>query len=206
MPEMMDKKNNAIENAISMTRSSASSSKNKARRAAPSAPAVPKLQDPKKGADPHAAQAVAVLGQFRLIFKSVRKHFRSVEESAGVSGAQLWVLSEVAKKPGLRVTELARAMSIHQSTASNLIERLEREGHIERRRDPADQRVVRLFLTPAARRAVAKAPGPPEGVLPDALKRLSTEDLVALGKHLFKLTSLLRVRDASGKKTPLSEI
>ena len=63
-------------------------------------------------------RVLAVLQEFRLIFKSVRTHFRSVEKFAGVSGAQVWMLSEIRRSPGLRVNDLARAMSIHQSTAS----------------------------------------------------------------------------------------
>lgn len=161
---------------------------------------------PGQTGDSRAALALEVLGEFRLIFKSARKHFKSVQDSAGVSGAQLWVLSEVARTPGMRVSDLAAKMSIHQSTASNLIERLESESLLLRTRDKDDQRVVRLRLTPAAEKIVAKAPGPPEGILPDALKRLSRNELIELKSHLHKVTGLLRIRDAKGKKTPLSEI
>jgi len=42
--------------------------------------------------------------------------------------------------------------------------------------------------------------------LPDALKRLSTNELLELRANLVKLTALLVVRDARGKTTPLSEI
>lgn len=43
--------------------------------------------------------ALAVLGQFRVIFRSSKKHFHSVEERAGVSGAQLWLLAELYPLP-----------------------------------------------------------------------------------------------------------
>ena len=156
--------------------------------------------------DSHAALALAVLGEFRLIFKSARKHFNSVQDRAGVSGAQLWVLSAIDRTPGMRVTELAKSMSIHQSTASNLVERLERNKLIVRQRDDEDQRVVRLQLTTAGKKIVAKAPGPPEGILPHALKQLSFQDLLELRAKLVKLTGHLVIRDARGKTTPLSEM
>src|SRR3981081_2764965 len=64
-----------------------------------------------------------VLEQFRVIFKSVRRHYRSVEERSGISGALLWALAQVAANPGSQVGDLARALAIHQSTASNLLAR-----------------------------------------------------------------------------------
>lgn len=156
--------------------------------------------------DLHERLALSVLEEFRVIFKSVRRHFHWVESQTGVSGAQLWVLAQVSNEPGIRVTELARALAIHQSTASNLVERLESTKLIERRRSDEDQRVVRLHLTPAGKRLVKRAPGPAEGVLPDALKKLPPAELQALKRQLVRLTRLMPLRDSSGKKTPLSEI
>lgn len=156
--------------------------------------------------DAHETLALSVLEEFRVIFKSVRRHFRWVEAKTGVTGAQLWVLAQIGGEPGIRVTALARALAIHQSTASNLVERLESQQLLERRRSDADQRVVRLHLTPAGRRVVRKAPGPAQGLLPDALKRLPPDELRALKKQLARLTRLMPLKDASGKTTLLSEV
>jgi DNA-binding transcriptional ArsR family regulator len=68
-----------------------------------------------------ADPAARVLRRFRLVFNAVKSHFRAVETKAGVSGAQLWALSVVRRQPGIGVGDLARAMDIHQSTASNLL-------------------------------------------------------------------------------------
>ena len=40
--------------------------------------------------------SVQVLKKFRIIFGSVRQHFREVEKTCGVTGSQLWILQEVA--------------------------------------------------------------------------------------------------------------
>jgi DNA-binding MarR family transcriptional regulator len=150
--------------------------------------------------------AMAVLGQFRLIFRSAKKHFQWVQERTGVSGAQLWALSEVHRRPGIRVTELARAMGVQQSTASNLIDPLERRGLVQRDRSTRDQRVVHLTLTKSGRETVARAPLPPEGVLPDALNSLGRADLVELQRRLEKLARLMKVRERGGKRLPLAEL
>lgn len=141
-----------------------------------------------------------------MIFKSVKKHFQWVEEQSGVTGSQLWALATVTRSPGLRVSELARALAIHQSTASNLLDRLEARGLLRRERQRTDQRVVRLFPTARGKSIIAAAPKPLEGVLPDALSRLSDAELDALRVQLTRVTRLMRVRDTTGKRTPLSEI
>jgi DNA-binding MarR family transcriptional regulator len=118
------------------------------------------------------AAALEVLKKFRQIFRAAKAHFREVERNAGVSGAQLWLLAELAEQPGARVKDLATAMALHQSTVSNLLEALTRRKLLVRRRDGDDQRVVRVYLTAAGERLVHKAPGPARGVLPDALEAL----------------------------------
>ena len=72
------------------------------------------------------------LQRFRLIFKSVKKHFLWVEQQTGVSGAQLWALAAVVKNPGLKVAELVSAQVIHQSTASNLVDKMVKQTYIRR--------------------------------------------------------------------------
>lgn len=149
---------------------------------------------------------IAVLEQFRLIFRSAKKHFQWVQERAGVSGAQLWLLAEIERRPGVRVSDVARSMAVHQSTASNLIERLEKDRLLLRQRSNRDQRVVHLTLTKAGRAAVARAPRPLYGVLLDALTRLEQPELARLQGLLEKLASKMKVRDRAGKRIPLAEM
>lgn len=160
----------------------------------------------KVAADGKWPLALTVLGQFRLIFRSTKTHFQWVQERTGVSGAQLWVLAELSKRPGIRVTDLARAMGVHQSTASNLIDPLEKRGLIQRDRSLQDQRVVHLSLTRGGRDVVARAPLPLEGVLPDALKTLRQADLLELQRNLERLARRMKVRDRSGKRIPIGEM
>jgi DNA-binding MarR family transcriptional regulator len=170
------------------------------------APAPRSPARPESGRDRDRRLAIAVLGQFRLIFRSAKKHFQWVQDRIGVSGAQLWVLAEVHRRPGIRVTELARAMGLHQSTASNLIDPLEKRGLVQRDRSSQDQRVVHLSLTRSGRDVVARAPLPLEGVLPDALSSLGRADLIDLQQRLEKLAKLMKVRDSAGRRIPIGEM
>jgi len=155
---------------------------------------------------PIANPAMESLQHFRLIFKSVKKHFQWVEQQTGVNGAQLWALSVVVEKPGLRVTELAGTLAIHQSTASNLVDKLVRQKFVRRERSSEDQRIVYLFPEALGRRLVKHAPKPIQGVLPDALGRLPTADLTKLNALLSSVVRNMKVRDTSGKTSLLADI
>lgn len=150
--------------------------------------------------------ALQVLGKFREVFRAAKLHFGSVHKSVGVSGAQLWALSELYEQPGLRVSELAARLSLRQSTVSNMIDQLARARHLKRERGDADQRVVRLYLTASGQKLVLKAPKPARGVLPDALESLAVSDLKTLDLHLLALLDAMKVRAPDASKTHLEQI
>jgi DNA-binding MarR family transcriptional regulator len=149
--------------------------------------------------------AVAVLRQFRQVFNAVKSHFQQVEKTVGMGGAQVWALSVVREQPGIGVGALARAMSIHQSTASNLVRTLIERKMVVALKQGSDRRAVQLNLLPAGARILKIAPGPFAGLLPDALKSLPPETLARLQQDLGVL--IVRIAaDEAGASVLLSEI
>ena len=148
-----------------------------------------------------------VLEQFRVIVKSIRRHYQTVEARAGISGAQLWALSQIAGQPGCQVGELARALAVHPSTASNLVRGLSARGLVGRERGARDLRHVQLYTSAKGRRLLAKAPRPLIGVLQQALSELAPERLRALHAELAHVISHMRRKQvAAARALPLSEM
>ncbi|POZ53273.1 MarR family winged helix-turn-helix transcriptional regulator [Methylovulum psychrotolerans] len=145
-----------------------------------------------------------VLKQFRLIFKATQQHSLWVETQCGVSSAQLWMLWELSKQPGLRVTELAKVLSIHHSTASNLLDKLAKKKLIQKERASADQRVVTVTLTAAGEALMAKAPAPPQGILQHAIFALPENALKALNEHLDMLVKEMAIKDDEATMQPIN--
>jgi DNA-binding MarR family transcriptional regulator len=137
---------------------------------------------------------IRVLRQFRELFRVSQQHFQRVEATCGVSGAQLWALCEIQERPGLTVSELAHAMSIHLSTASNLLDKLETRKLVRRERASTDQRVVRVYVTREGEKVLKRAPGPAEGVIPDALQKLPAPAITRLHRDLTVLLELASIR------------
>jgi DNA-binding MarR family transcriptional regulator len=150
--------------------------------------------------------SIQVLRKFRVIYGSVRQHFREVEKNCGVTGSQLWILQAVAKNPGLGVSELAERLSIHQSTCSQLVEKLVARHLIHKERSKEDQRRVGLSLTKEASKILKNAPGPAEGILPEALNAMSESCLVDLDNSLIEVINQLRIRDDKYADRPLSDL
>lgn len=155
---------------------------------------------------PAAPPANEALRQFRLIFGAVRQHFQAVEKACGVSGAQVWAMAALRDSPGLKVSQLARALSIHASTASNLLDKMEKAGMVRRERGTEDQRVVRLYLTPAGEAALARAPRPLTGILTHALGNLPPETLARLNQDLAELIAQMGEVNVKYAEKPLSEL
>lgn len=151
----------------------------------------------------HAAQVV--LRQFRQVFNSVKTHFRQIEKSAGMGGAQLWALSVIDAHPGIGVGALARAMDIHQTTTSNLVKQLVQAELVAAERSGSDRRAVQLRALPAGTRALRKAPAPLAGVLPEALARLDGRTLERLQDDLAALLAVMEV-DQRAAGIPLAQM
>jgi MarR family transcriptional regulator, organic hydroperoxide resistance regulator len=147
-----------------------------------------------------------VLKKFRVIYGSVRQHYRDIEQSCGVSGSQLWILQEVSQTPGIGVSELAERLSIHQSTCSQLVEKLNMRGLIQKERSHLDQRRVGLLLSHTAQQLLARAPGPASGLLPEALAALSPEQLQQLDAALSGVVEQLQLRDERFADKPLADL
>lgn len=146
------------------------------------------------------------LQKFRIIIGAVRQHSQALEASCGISGAQVWMLATIADAPDITVSQLSQALSVHVSTASNLLDKLARAGLVERLRGEEDRRVVRLRLTPAGTAIVARAPRPLTGLVIDALEKMPTDALLRLDTELSCLISHMNLVDQSAANVPLSNL
>ncbi|MCG8422539.1 MAG: MarR family transcriptional regulator [Proteobacteria bacterium] len=75
----------------------------------------------------------------------------------GISTVQLGAIYAIAEQPGLVQKDLARALALRESAVTGLVGRMETAGLIERRADPDDRRVIRLYQTRRARAMRKKA-------------------------------------------------
>lgn len=104
----------------------------------------------------------------------------------GLTRAQWLVLARLHRHPGASQSDLADMMEVEKASAGRMVDRLERKGWIERRSDPDDRRINRLYLTPDAERISKRMRSVADGTVNDALSDLS-------GPQADQLAALLTV-------------
>ena len=91
---------------------------------------------------------------FLVLLYDVARQMRTVTDQKtrehGSTRAQCIILARLERQPGMSQNELAAIAEVAPITVARLIDRLEAQGLVERCTDPADRRIWRLRLTPAA--------------------------------------------------------
>ena len=86
------------------------------------------------------------------VARALRTRFDQTARVAhGMTRAQWIILLRLDRQPGMSQNEVATICEVEPITVARLIDRLEARGLVERRADPADRRIRRLHLLPAAK-------------------------------------------------------
>jgi DNA-binding MarR family transcriptional regulator len=133
--------------------------------------------------------AQSALDDLRRIVRALRVAAHQAERSVRITGAQLFVLHELAAAPGASLAELARRTATDASSVSVVAARLEGAGLIARRKDPADRRRAVLTLTAKGEARLRKAPTPVQARLIAALRELPARDLTVTTRSLARLAA-----------------
>jgi DNA-binding MarR family transcriptional regulator len=99
-----------------------------------------------------------ILSALRKIMRAVDLHSRHLAHTVGLSGPQLILLYEIAKKEDISVKELAREVNLSAGTVTDILNRLEKRNLIVRRRHQTDGRKVMVTITPQGRDGIEQAP------------------------------------------------
>lgn len=98
--------------------------------------------------EPPAAKDMTVAQLLAQVCRLSRHHLHCQMEKIGLHRGQGFVLIRLLHSDGLPQHELARSMHISPAAVTNVLQRMEKNGWIERRRDSDDQRIVRTFVSP----------------------------------------------------------
>ena len=148
-------------------------------------------------------QLQSITQKLRIVLKAIQAHSKKVEKECGLSSAKLWMLYEVVETPGLKVSQLATVLSVHPSTCSNMLDKLEEKDLIYRDRSKKDQRSVHLYATDIGKNLLLAAPKPAQGRLSEGLESLSNEQLLSLDDGLNSLVHALQMPNDKGGFTPI---
>jgi DNA-binding MarR family transcriptional regulator len=101
-----------------------------------------------------------VLISLRRIIQAIDLHSRQLVRQHGITAPQLIILKQIQGQKAISVSEVARQVSLKQTTVTDILNRLERQGLILREKDTSDRRRILVRETDAGKKLLEAAPSP----------------------------------------------
>ena len=148
--------------------------------------------------------------QFGWLTADTARLFRTVfarrVRELGLTRAQWLALTRVNRRPGVSQSELADMMEIEKAPAGRIVDRLQQKGWIERRAEPSDRRVNRIYLTAQGARVHAAIAPLADATVRDALSGLSEGEQTRLVALMGKVKAQLTAMAANDPRTEISDL
>ena len=86
----------------------------------------------------------------REFYKKLTAEFYKMK----ITTPQFVILEILHREGGARMTDLARLINVSTAAITGIVDRLVRDGYVERASDPSDRRIIKVGLTAKGDRAV----------------------------------------------------
>jgi DNA-binding MarR family transcriptional regulator len=142
-----------------------------------------------------AGESRVILDAIRRIVRTLRLFDREAERSAGLSGAQAFVLQKLRGGAAISINELARRTHTDQSSVSVVVRKLAARKLIRRQASKSDGRSVVVSITPLGARLLKRSPAAAQDRLLRALRDMQTAKRTQLARGL---TEFIRLTGIAG--------
>jgi DNA-binding MarR family transcriptional regulator len=132
-----------------------------------------------------------VADRLRPVLLQVGRELRREAREVGISPEQVAVLVAIKYAPGIGVRDLATRERVSPPAMSNHVDRLERDGLVQRTPHPQDKRRVGVSLTDQGQRVLRQVRSRRTAWLATRLKGLTDEQLAAIDAAIDPLKELL---------------
>jgi DNA-binding MarR family transcriptional regulator len=130
--------------------------------------------------------------------RGMGEHFRQAFRGYDMHPGMLMFLRQIAKAPGITVSELARQTGMVKSHVSKTMDQLLEKGYIEKRPDADDHRLMRVYMTQASSELMAELEGKVKAVWDKIVCEVPEEQVAPA---LNGLQILLTALESANKKT-----
>jgi DNA-binding MarR family transcriptional regulator len=133
-----------------------------------------------------------ILETFVYLYTESRRATKGVAREHGLTGPQVTVLKLLEGVGDLSLSELSERIQARNSTITGIVDRMQRDGLVLRRRSERDRRVVEIVLTPQGRLLAKAIPVQPMEMFASALRALPHDDREALRRILRAMSDHVR--------------
>jgi MarR family transcriptional regulator, organic hydroperoxide resistance regulator len=146
--------------------------------------------------DEARALAESVIHRYLTLTRYQRYKSDHIRKLTNISGRQLAVMRYLVQNGPRTVGQISQFLYVRDATTSSLLDRMERDGYVTRRRSHEDNRKVYIDLTDLGRQVVAQAPVGTVAQLRVRLPELPVEMLQTLDEALKMLSEIAEVDES----------
>ena len=142
------------------------------------------------------AMKAEMLVELHDVARLMRTRFDRRARAFGMTRAQGVILIRLERQPGMTQNEMAALCEVEPITVGRLVDRLEARGFLERRLDPSDRRIRRLYLLPESATALAAIHRYKDELFQEATEGLDDATMELVTNVLLKMKSNLTMESA----------
>ncbi len=139
------------------------------------------------------AMAAEIDRDLRAIRQILKQPVEAEIARGGLTGPQQSAMRALFDSGGLSLKELSRELGLAHSTVSGIVDRLKKQGLVERQADPADRRVTKIVVSDTVRKFVHQTmPSLEMHPLAEALRAATPSERQQVREGVRILRGLLR--------------
>jgi len=148
--------------------------------------------------EPYKMQVDRIVEAIIYLYTEARRLTKDQAARHGLTGPQLSVAKILEDIGDLSLSELSERINAQNSTVTGIVDRMEREGLVERKRSSDDRRVVHIRLTKKGNELARSMKFEPFEIFKNAFEQaLTREELGQLLQLLDKLATNVRKQVAT---------
>ena len=137
------------------------------------------------------AASDSVMIAIRKIIQAIDLNSKKLVKRVGLTGPQLVILQEISSCEEMTAGEIARAVSLSQSTVTGILDRLQKRQLIRRRRSVGDKRRIMVGITDSGERILEEAPPLMQETFVDRFSNLQEWEQSMILSALQRMVSLM---------------
>ncbi len=120
---------------------------------------------------------IHITKRLRQIAHAINKHSKYLQEKYHITVPQIICLREIYEHGPISFSALTKIVALNNSTVTGIVDRLERQGLVQRTRTSLDRRQIHIVITEKGVEFLQNTPPPVSDRLIDGLKQYSDEEI-----------------------------
>lgn len=136
-----------------------------------------------------------VLISIRQIIRAIDLHSKKLSKESGLTGPQLILMRSIQELGDVTIRQLSDHTNMSQATATTILDRLERNGLVQRVRNSKDKRKVHAHLTDLGKNVLDNAPTPLQQSFITKFQKLEEWEQSLLLSSVQRISSMMNAED-----------